>query len=67
MFECIFSLINGFILQALFDFAAALGFSSTEYCIMTTYPRKPLLNTAQTLTEAGLTQDVVLVVDDREE
>jgi hypothetical protein len=53
-----------FFFQSLVEYAESLGYSSTSYCIMTTYPRKPLSDTTKTMTEAGLTHDIVLVIDD---
>ncbi|XP_048580839.1 UBX domain-containing protein 8-like [Nematostella vectensis] len=54
-------------IQDLYQYAEFLGYSSSQYVIMSTYPRKPLNNQSVTFAEASLTQDVVLVIDEIDE
>ena len=53
-----------FYLQVLFTYADWLGYSPSRHIILTTYPRKQLSEAEQTFSEAGLTHDTALVLEE---
>lgn len=48
----------------LFAFVEWLGYSPSSHVILTTYPRRQLSDVTQTFTEAGLTHDTALVLEE---
>ena len=48
----------------LFAFVELLGYSPSRHVILTTYPRRQLSDDTQTFSEAGLTHDTALVVEE---
>lgn len=50
--------------KMLFAFADWLGYSPSCHVILTTYPRQQLSDVFQTLSEAGLTHDTALVLEE---
>jgi len=50
--------------KMLFAFVEWLGYSPSSHVILTTYPRRQLSDATQTFTEAGLTHDTALVLEE---
>lgn len=51
-------------IKVLFTYADWLGYSPSRHIILTTYPRKQLSEAEQTFSEAGLTHDTALVLEE---
>ncbi|XP_070544305.1 UBX domain-containing protein 8-like [Ptychodera flava] len=55
-------------IQILVNYMITLGFHPKIYCICTTYPRKCMTNDLEkTMEDIGLTTDIALVIEEREE
>lgn len=51
-------------MKVLFAFVESLGYSPSRHVILTTFPRKQLSDVTQTFSEAGLTHDTALVLEE---